>query len=165
MRLSEIRLFGDRVLVRPDVRDPLSDGGAIQIPDSVLSHNPNYYSMTGTVVRIGDGVAMHEWQCRHCGRIGPEHKGACPGLGCGWILQVPNLVLWASGPKRPLSVHVGDRILYNRYSGKQLDVTGQRTRLLLMREHEVYGLVEGAHRIRPGYEAPKWGKPTEGLTI
>lgn len=42
----------------------------------------------------------------------------------------------------PLDVQVGDRILFGKYSGNEIKIDGQE--LLIMREDEVLGILEGA---------------------
>jgi chaperonin GroES len=42
----------------------------------------------------------------------------------------------------PLDVQVGDRILFGKYSGNDIKIDGQE--LLIMREDEVLGILEGA---------------------
>jgi len=42
----------------------------------------------------------------------------------------------------PLDVKVGDRILFGKYSGNDIKLDGQE--LLIMREDEVLGIMEGA---------------------
>ena len=42
----------------------------------------------------------------------------------------------------PLDVQVGDRILFGKYSGSEITIDGEE--LLIMREDEVLGILEGA---------------------
>ncbi len=69
-------------------------------------------------------------------------------------------------------MQVGDRVLFNRFSGKQIECGVEDATcgscsdtLLIMREIEIMGVVTGDEKVLPGYEAPKWNKPTAGLTI
>jgi chaperonin GroES len=42
----------------------------------------------------------------------------------------------------PIDVHVGDRVLFGKYSGQTVRVKGDE--LLVMREEDIMGVVEGA---------------------
>ena len=117
MTEAQIRPFGDRVLVRPDAVETVTPRGIV-IPDAVLADNPNYYSVTGIVLRLGDGIRDED------------------------------------GERRPFDVRVGDRVKFNRYAGTQIEVEreGQRPeRLLMLREPLILAVVEGDHRLMPGY--------------
>lgn len=52
----------------------------------------------------------------------------------------------AQGIVQPLDVQVGDRILYGRYSGSEVEVDGEK--LLIMREEDVFAVLELA-KIQP----------------
>lgn len=190
LRLDQLQMFGDRVLVDPDAKHVTSEGG-LHIPQTVLADNPNYFNMTGIVLQLGDGVMRHTFQCLNCNSLAPQDEGPCPG--CHQPLGNFNTRLFESSDARyEFGVAIGERVLFNRYAGKQVelelpDVTGDLTgptalgqipqlreqfgwkvpskRFLIMRESEILGVVEGDHRIVPGYMAPKWGKVTEGLTV
>jgi len=43
------------------------------------------------------------------------------------------------GKKVPLEVKIGDRILYGKYSGTEVEIDGQR--LLVMQESDIYAIV------------------------
>lgn len=199
LRVDDVRMFGDRVLVDPDEKHATSEGG-LHIPQVVLADNPNYFTMTGIVLRLGDGAMHHTFQCRNCNALAPQDEGPCPG--CHQPLGNHNARIFETGERTPFDVQVGDRVLFNRFAGKQVEieipqerhglgpafddkgdalrpftlgeVDGIRhllhracpktTRMLIMHEPEILGVVEGDHRIVPGYMAPKWGKVTEGLT-
>src|SRR5437763_7927648 len=47
-----------------------------------------------------------------------------------------------NGTVTPLDVKAGDRILFGKYSGSEIKVDGEE--LLIMREDEVLGVLEGA---------------------
>jgi co-chaperonin GroES (HSP10) len=55
-------------------------------------------------------------------------------IGKGKILE--------DGKVRPLDVSVGDRILFGKYSGQTVKVQGEE--LLVMREEDIMGVVEGS---------------------
>lgn len=190
LRLDELVMFGDRILVDPDEKHAMSEGG-LHIPPTVLKDNPNYYNMTGIVLKLGDGVMQHTFQCINCLALAPQDDGPCPG--CHQPLGNKNCKLYQAGDERhDFDVQVGDRVLFNRFAGRQVelelpDVTGDLAgptklgqisqlrenfgwgkpskRFLIMRESEVLGVVGGEHRITPGYQAPRWGKVTDGLTV
>lgn len=156
MTADQLRPTGDRILVRPDPREKFSAGG-LEIPDSLLAENPNYFSMTGVVVRLGDGLRDDTYRCTSCQVEGPRPKmDRCPN--CSALM-----VLHEAGQPHAFDVQVGDRVLFNRFAGKQIDLD-EPIRHLMMRESEVLGIVDGDHRILPGYEAAKWGKVTDGTT-
>ena len=46
------------------------------------------------------------------------------------------------GKIRPLALKVGDRVLFGKYSGQTVKVDGEE--LLVMREEDIMGVVEGA---------------------
>lgn len=177
MTIAELRPHGDRLLVRPDPKHETSEGGLV-ITEVVLADNPNYYTMSGVVLKLGDGVredvyACVNHQCRYeCRRTVGER---CPICGA-----VQKLVSADSGA-HAFDVRVGDRIMFGRFAGKQIEVEpdpawdmfmashrlpmlGHARRVLMMREIEVLGVLTGDERVMPGYEPAKWNKPTAGLT-
>ena len=50
-----------------------------------------------------------------------------------------------NGTLVPLDVQVGDRILFGKYSGSEIKIDG--TELLIMREDEVLGILEGSAKL------------------
>ena len=48
------------------------------------------------------------------------------------------------GKVRPLDVKEGDRILFGKYSGTEIKIDGEE--LVIMREEEVLGILEGAKK-------------------
>lgn len=185
LRLDQLHMFGDRVLIDPDPKHEQSEGGLF-IPPAVLKDNPNYYNMTGVVLQLGDGVMRHTFQCINCLALAPQDEGPCPG--CHQPLGNKNTRLFEVGHERyAFGVEVGERVLFNRFAGKQVEIRQdvfmadasdpllaeiqnreiltQPKRMLIMRELEILGVVEGEHRIVPGYQAPKWGRVSNGLTV
>ena len=170
MTADQLRPTGDRILVRPDPREKISAGG-LEIPDSVLAENPNYFSMTGVVVRLGDGLRDDTYRCTSCQVEGPRTKmDRCPICSALMLLH-------EAGDHHAFDVRVGERVLFNRFAGKQVEcaepdplllafgvMESKSVRYLMMHESEVLGIVDGEHRILPGYEAAKWGKATDGTT-
>jgi chaperonin GroES len=59
----------------------------------------------------------------------------------GEVLAVGNGKLLENGDIRPLDVKVGDKILFGKYSGT--DVKLGSDELLVMREEDIMGVVEG----------------------
>ncbi|WP_428389828.1 co-chaperone GroES [Mucisphaera sp.] len=45
------------------------------------------------------------------------------------------------GSRTPLSVKKGDKVLYGKYAGTEVDIDGEE--LMIMRESELLGVVEG----------------------
>lgn len=118
LTLDQIIPIKDQVLVIPDPVKTVSDGG-IHIPETVNANNPNYYTMTGVVVKTG------------AGRI-------------------------EDGQRVPVQVQAGDRIVFGRYSGKQIELE-DRSRVLMMRESDVIGLADTDY-VQPGYQAPAFSR-------
>jgi chaperonin GroES len=121
----QLKPLKDNIIVRPD--PPPAMIGAIHVPENVPDENPNYLTMTGTVLAIGPGgySTMH------------EH-------------QETRQTIW-EGHRTPMTVKVGERVCYNRYAGRQLKHDGEM--LLVMHESEVMGIVpEGVGVGLPGYQ-------------
>jgi chaperonin GroES len=58
----------------------------------------------------------------------------------GEILAVGNGKIGDDGKLRPMSVKVGDKVLFGKYSGQSFKMDGQE--LLTMREDDIIGVVE-----------------------
>jgi chaperonin GroES len=58
----------------------------------------------------------------------------------GQILAVGNGKVGDDGKLRPMSVKVGDKVLFGKYSGQAFKMDGQE--LLTMREDDIIGVVE-----------------------
>lgn len=158
MTIDELRLIGDRVLVRPDAKEDRSEGGLV-IPEVVLADNPNYYYVTGVVVKLGQGVRDDVYECanQQCRYQARRQAGErCPVCSATQRFM-------SSGDRRPFDVKIGDRVHFGRFAGKQIEVDGGE-RLLVMREIEIRGVLDDAARVTPGYEPARWNKPTTGLT-
>ncbi|MGH8727562.1 MAG: co-chaperone GroES [Burkholderiales bacterium] len=59
----------------------------------------------------------------------------------GEILAVGKGKILESGEVRKLDVKVGDKVLFGKYSGQTVKVQGEE--LLVMREEDIMGVVEG----------------------
>jgi chaperonin GroES len=59
-------------------------------------------------------------------------QGEVRAVGKGKILE--------NGEVRPLEVKVGDRVLFGKYSGTEVKVSGEE--LLVLREEDIMGVVE-----------------------
>ncbi|MEM8593514.1 MAG: co-chaperone GroES [Pseudomonadota bacterium] len=59
----------------------------------------------------------------------------------GKIIAVGTGALLDNGEVRPLNVKVGDTVVFGQYSGNAVKVLGEE--LIIMRENEIYGVVEG----------------------
>jgi chaperonin GroES len=58
----------------------------------------------------------------------------------GEILAVGNGKVLDNGDRRPLDVKVGDRVLFGKYSGTEVKVSGEE--VLVMREEDIMGVIE-----------------------
>ncbi|MGD8932155.1 MAG: co-chaperone GroES [Chromatiales bacterium] len=58
----------------------------------------------------------------------------------GEVLAVGNGRLLENGDIRPLDVKVGDRVLFGKYSGTEVKVSGEE--LLVMKEEDIMGVIE-----------------------
>ena len=58
----------------------------------------------------------------------------------GRVLAVGNGKILEDGKTRPLDVKVGDKVLFGKYSGQTVKVSGEE--LLVMREEDIMGVVE-----------------------
>ena len=58
----------------------------------------------------------------------------------GKVMAVGKGKVSEDGTVRPLDVKVGDTIIFGKYSGQEIKVDG--TELLIMKEDDVYGVVE-----------------------
>ena len=59
-------------------------------------------------------------------------QGEVLAVGAGKVLD--------NGDRRPLDVKVGDRVLFGKYSGTEVKVSGQE--VLVMREEDIMGVIE-----------------------
>ncbi len=59
----------------------------------------------------------------------------------GEVLAVGNGKMLENGEQRALDVKVGDRVLFGKYSGTEVKVSGEE--VLVMREDDVMGVIEG----------------------
>jgi chaperonin GroES len=58
----------------------------------------------------------------------------------GEVLAVGNGKMLENGDVRPLEVKVGDRVLFGKYSGTEVKVSGDE--VLVMREEDIMGVIE-----------------------
>jgi chaperonin GroES len=58
----------------------------------------------------------------------------------GEVLAVGNGKLLDNGEVRPLDVKVGDRVLFGKYSGTEVKVSGEE--VVVMREDDIMGVIE-----------------------
>jgi co-chaperonin GroES (HSP10) len=171
--LDQIQLFGDRLLVRPDAKYETSEGG-LHIPQTVLADNPNYYTMTGTLLRLGDGYREDVYEClnQQCRYQSRRTVGEwCP------VCRATQQLAYADSGVHAFEVRVGDRVLFGRFAGRPIRVcegvdgprssgpSGAQTTLLIMREVEVLGIVDDAARVLPGYQAAEFGRASAGVTV
>lgn len=171
MRVDEVRPFGDRILVRPDPKLETSDGG-IYVPETVRADNPNYYTMTGVVVALGDGIRDDVYECKNQQCRQQWRRTAnerCPVCGATMGLR-------STGGRMAFDVAVGDRVVFGRFAGKQVELevdpveafqAGFRlaemgptlVKFFIMRESEVLGVIDAGARVLPGYVPASWNRP------
>ena len=60
------------------------------------------------------------------------------------------------GTRRPLDVKPGDQVLFGKYSGSEIKLDGKE--LLIMREDEIFGVVERAGAVANSGSGKKRGK-------
>ena len=58
----------------------------------------------------------------------------------GEVLAVGKGKILDNGDVRPLDVRVGDRVLFGKYSGTEVKVSGEE--VLVMREDDIMGVIE-----------------------
>ncbi len=58
----------------------------------------------------------------------------------GEVIAVGNGKLLDNGDVRPLDVKVGDRVLFGKYSGTEVKVSGEE--VVVMREDDIMGVIE-----------------------
>jgi chaperonin GroES len=58
----------------------------------------------------------------------------------GEVIAVGNGKLLDNGDTRPLDVKVGDRVLFGKYSGTEVKLSGEE--VLVMREEDIMGVIE-----------------------
>ena len=59
----------------------------------------------------------------------------------GEVVAVGNGKILENGDTRPLDVKPGDKVLFGKYSGTEVKLSGEE--LLVMREEDIMGVVEG----------------------
>ena len=63
-----------------------------------------------------------------------SQRGEVIAIGSGKLLD--------SGERSPLSVQTGDRVIFGKYAGTEIKVSGEKHQI--MREHEILAVLEGA---------------------
>jgi chaperonin GroES len=58
----------------------------------------------------------------------------------GEVIAVGNGRLLDNGEIRPLDVKVGDKVLFGKYSGTEIKVSGEE--VLVLREQDIMGIIE-----------------------
>jgi chaperonin GroES len=59
----------------------------------------------------------------------------------GEVIAVGKGKILDNGEQRPLDVKVGDRVLFGKYSGTEVKISGET--YLVMREDDIMGVIEG----------------------
>ena len=60
----------------------------------------------------------------------------------GEVVAVGDGTLLESGERRPLDLHVGDRVLFGKYAGTEVKLDGEE--LVVMRETDIMAVIEDA---------------------
>jgi len=61
----------------------------------------------------------------------------------GEVIAVGDGALLENGERRPLTVKVGDRVLFGQYAGNEVKLDGEE--FLIVKESDIYAIVEQAH--------------------
>lgn len=131
-----LRAIHDQVIILSD--PPVTTyKGIIALPEAVIAENPNYYTVTGRVVAVGS----HSFERAKKGQY-----------DFGDAVEA-----------RAFDVVVGDRVLYNRYAGKQITCDDDHTLYLVLRECEIMGVVTDDVEVQPGYQDATDRGVTEGV--
>lgn len=72
------------------------------------------------------------------GIVIPDSAGEKPDQG--EVIAAGNGKLLENGSVRPMSVKVGERVLFGKYAGQTVKVDGQE--VLVMREEDIVGVIE-----------------------
>lgn len=59
----------------------------------------------------------------------------------GEVIAAGNGKIMESGEVRPLDVKVGDKVLFGKYAGTEVKISGEE--LLVMKEEDIMGVIEG----------------------
>ena len=86
------------------------------------------------------GTSIEEERKTASGIVSPDTADEKPDQG--EIVAVGKGKKNDDGKVSPLDVKVGDRVLFGKYSGQTVKVKGEE--LLVMREEDIMGVVEGA---------------------
>ena len=62
--------------------------------------------------------------------------------GQGEVIAVGAGAVLDNGEVRPLTVNIGDRVLYGKYSGSEVKVDGET--LLVIKESEIFAVIEAS---------------------
>ncbi len=142
------QLLGDRILVLPDEAKKATSGG-ILLPDTAVDR-----PKTGTVVAVGPGARREHGpsgQVTYYYEAGnakseDEVRKACSSSAHHNILLMPSTRekagTYLDGGRHPMTVKVGDRVMYTIYSNANVEVEGYAQPLVLMREEEAIGVIE-----------------------
>ena len=81
---------------------------------------------------------MEEERTSSGGIVIPDSATEKPSQG--EVIAVGNGKLLDNGDVRPLDVKVGDRVLFGKYSGNEVKVSGEE--VVVMREDDIMGVIE-----------------------
>ncbi len=122
-----LRPIHDQVLILPDPPPETLASGATIFPDVAKADNPNWFPVSGRVVRLGS----HSFYRRRVGQMDFAER---------------------EGDLIPFSVKIGDRVTFNRFAGKQVTDPDDDVMYYMMRECEILGIADDDTQLLPGYE-------------
>jgi chaperonin GroES len=73
------------------------------------------------------------------GIVSPDSATEKPSRGT--IIAIGTGKLMEDGKVRPLDVKVGDKVLFGKYSGTEVEMVAEK--FLVMREEDIMGVIEG----------------------
>ncbi|HZF37757.1 MAG TPA: co-chaperone GroES [Blastocatellia bacterium] len=113
--------------------------------------------MTTNIRPLHDRVVVRriaEGEQAHGGIIIPDTARERPQEG--EVVAVGEGKYRIDGVRQSLDVRAGDRVLFGKYSGSEIKLDGEE--LLIMREDEVFGIVERAGAVANSGSGKKRGK-------
>lgn len=130
--MATVRPLGDRVLVKVVARERVTTGGVI-LPDQAREQSDR-----GLVLAVGPGTPF---DAPPLARLRSTGAKAVEGE-TGWGVHVPeDDTVEVLAAHRPLPVQPGEVVLFSPYAGSK--VTHGKDDYLLLREHDILGVLDG----------------------
>lgn len=93
---------------------------------------------------IGDKILVtplvKEQKITETGIVLPETTNNAPQIGT--VVAVGNGRILENGKLMPLTVKAGDKVLFRKFAGTEIELDGHDEKLLLMTERDVYGIIK-----------------------